>query len=307
MVRRPGFEPGISGVAGRLASGSVMEFYPSNYEFNGGGKGGKIIKPDRADFEAWLSRKIKHSLKDYMSVFDKLPTVINFRDIPRLVKNKWYANILRKIAEYLWEVKAISLEDKERIKALVKSVQPREKGKKKGKAPEVPFSEVVGTIKKISRRDYRLVYLVMAYSGARLDEACHLVNNAGRFEAVYLGEAVRVNMGYNRGYKICEYLWMPEFLYRIILRANLKVTDKNVSTYARKRGLLRPKLVRKAHYQLMEDLGISKEIRDFIQNRYSDLGVSEESYSKIRARADQAYEEVVLPKLNELLGGAQVA
>ena len=35
----------------------------------------------------------------------------------------------------------------------------------------------------VRREDYRMVYLIMLYSGARLEETCHLMNNVGKKEA----------------------------------------------------------------------------------------------------------------------------
>ncbi len=303
MAGPRGFEPRTTGLEGQNAWRSAPSVYPSDDVKPSDFKGGKIRKPPKRDFQAWLSRKVTlKTLKQLMSYFDKLPDEFAFKDIPRLVKNKWYANVLRKIAQYLWEVRQLSLEDRERVFALVKGSVPKKV--RQAKAPEVSMREVVESLRKIKREDYRMVYLIMAYSGARLEEACYVLNKRGDFKAVRLGDAVRLHVAYNRGRKRCEYLWLPYSLYLEIRNRKWDVYSKNVTGYAKKFGIIWPKLVRKAHYQFMEDLEIPKDVRDFIQNRYSGLDTSGESYSKIRARADKTYQKTILPKLREVVGDA---
>jgi len=263
-------------------------------------KSGKLIKPAEPEFRQWLAKKVtERTLRDLMSYFGKLPKVIEYSRVPKLVKNKWYASVLSKIAQFLWETGRIGIEDRERIKALVRGSVKR--GDRRVHTPEVKAGDVASSIKSVSRVDYRLVYEVMGYSGGRLKEACYLLNNSHRFRAVDLGEAVRVVMGYNRGFKRCEYLYLPKELWLRIRAGKWNVSAKNVTTYARKNKLILPKLVRKFHYQVMEDLGVDKEVRAFIQNRYSEITVSDEAYSKLVTRADQAYVNKILPRLQETL------
>lgn len=63
-------------------------------------------------------------------------------------------------------------------------------------------------------------------------------------------------------------------------------------------------MLRKLHYQLMEDLEIDLELRELIQNRYAKIEnvVGLTNYSKIVLRADQAYVQRILPELRRRLG-----
>ena len=81
---------------GQNAWRSASSVYPSDDGKPSDFKGGKIRKPPKRDFQGWLVRKVTPAmLKDYMSYYDKLPDEFSFRDIPKLVRNKWFENIIR--------------------------------------------------------------------------------------------------------------------------------------------------------------------------------------------------------------------
>lgn len=75
---------------------------------------------------------------------------------------------------------------------------------------------------------YRLMYLVMYYSGARAAEAEHLIRTARELRPVTfdqaleyrgytpIGRSVRVALHFNRGKKRCEFLWLPAWLFDIL-------------------------------------------------------------------------------------------
>lgn len=141
--------------------------------------GWKILLPDANKFMDWLSGKVEvRTLEDYMRYYNKLPSVLVPDSITELAKrSKWYANLIRKIATFLWETGAISLEERERIYALVRG----QKSLRKTRAPSVEIEALRFTLdwlEAAGKHGHRLLYLVMYHSGARAEEAAHLLRVA---------------------------------------------------------------------------------------------------------------------------------
>ena len=302
-----------------LKRGLSKRGFPSNVGSQGVSIGGKVIRlPPVERFKEWLGRQVSEStLKAYINYyFAKLPGEICLEDLPKLVTSSWMYKLLSKIVEYLWEVGELSFEDKERIRSLIRRSFSR-KSRKEVSAPIVSVEEFLETISYLRKHDphYFLAYRIMFYSGARLQEACWLIGNIGLFHVklpqrefrvrgcVDLGEAVRLNVHWNRGFKRCSHLWLPKKVFYEI--KPVTVSSRAVSYYARDHGLMQPKLVRKLHYQILEDLIEDVSLRDFMQNRYMGLTVGDTNYSKLVLRADRAYVEKVLPKLRKVLGEKQ--
>jgi len=162
----------------------------------------------------------------------------------------------------------------------------------------------------------------MYHGGTRAEEAEQLVRIAKELEPIThersleetgyvdLGSAVRVAMHFNRGKKRCEYLWLPRgVLEEARSWRGEAPSARRLSYYIRNirrrtgLDLAPPKMLRKHHYQLMEDLEIDLELRELIQNRYAKIEnvVGLTNYSKILLRADQAYIEKILPELRRRL------
>ena len=298
-------------MAGRVASEFMAMVYHSDGGVSNTGISGKLILPNWGSFSKWLGKQVSaRTLRDYESYYHKLPQVIVVDQIPSLIKNKWYRNVLSKVIEYLWETGRLSTDTRERLKALVKRSLGVEE-RRKVKSREVALNEVLNALSFLKNRrpDYYLVYIVMYYSGVRLEEACYFLRNINRFRVrverpepigyVDLGRAVRVNVHWNRGKKRCEHLWLPKQLFFSLSR--LDVNAKDVSDYAKKHNILRPKYMRKYHYQVLEDLVEDISLRNFMQNRYTKLTIGDMDYGKVIKRADQTYTNIVLPILEKNL------
>ena len=256
---------------------------------------------------------------------------------PQLKNNSWMHRLLRLVTRYAWEHGWINAEDRDRALSML-SLRGGRRRRLKAPIVElenatftIRLLEAVAERLRIARL-YHLMYLIMYYSGARGEEAEYLIRVAPELEPIThergieatgyidLGEAVRAALHYNRGNKRCEYLWLPAWLLEAARQANKLLQEleekegrridlsRRLSYYInnlRKRNedlkpkLLPPKMLRKLHMQVMEDLEISLEIRVVIQNRYDLIGdvVSLTNYSKILLRADQAYVEKILPAL----------
>jgi len=296
------------------AHGSYNIGFPSNVGSDGRFIGGKVIVlPGEEEFKQWLRKSISPgTLRDYMSYFRKLPKLIPYGKIPGIVKNKYYRVVLNEIAEFLWETGKISWEDKERIKALTRKASgtPRSKKVRNVVVDAEEFLETMKYLRQHNPLAHR-IYEIMYFSGCRLEEAAYLLANVKMFFRklpqrefkalgyIDLGEAVRINIHYNRARKRCEHLWMPKQLFLSLKPISVK--PKKISDYVKARGLLRPKLVRKLHYQTLEDLIEDVSLREIMQNRYEKMTVGDTNYSKLILRADKAYTEKILPKLNNNL------
>jgi len=276
---------------------------------------GTLPWPPREAFLDWLARRVHpRTLRDYMLYYDRLrgehPQGLSPRAIQKLATQKWPRYVIRKIAQYLWATGKISLEEKARVEYLARAPKKLEAPR----APRVAIKDLRESLERLQDARYRLAYLVMYYSGARIEEAVRLSQAAAelgeisREQAlrglgyVRLGQAVRVAMHFNRGRKRCDYLWLPAWLFDLVRARRFELNARALSTYARKRGAIQPKLVRKLHYQLMEELEVDREIRDLIQNRPSGLSVGDIHYSRVLERADEEYEHRILPFLEEKLG-----
>ena len=323
--------PGSPAWESRAKTGAENGFSAGKADGSSAG-GWKIFLPSADKFRDWLSSKVEaRTLEDYMRYYNKLPSMLTPDSITELAKrSKWYANLIRKIASFLWESGAIGLEERERIYALVRG----QKSLRKARAPSVEIEALRFTLdwlEAASRHGHRLLYLVMYYSGARAEEAAHLLRIAKDLQPithersiedvgyVELGDtAVRVALHHNRGKKRCEFLWLPKDLFETLrswhgempTARDLSAYIRNTKKHLRRKGadeaaekLLPPKMLRKLHYQTMEDLEIDLEIRELLQNRYARIEnvVGLTNYSKIVLRADRIYVEKILPELKQRL------
>lgn len=282
---------------------------------------GTLPFPDRQAWLLWLQVE-DETRKAYASYYDKLQAKygdgIPLDEIPELSKAKWYRYTIRKIAQYDWLQGMISLELKARVEQLARAPGKREIPH----APEVTLEDLKKALEELRDTRYRLMYIIMYYSGARLAEAEYLIrvaqdlkpvsfDQALEYRGYYtIGKAVRIALHYNRGKKRCEFLWLPAWLFDLIRHyegepPRARALTSYVRNLKSRKGLdlIDPKLVRKLHYQLMENLEVDKDIREIIQNRIGRTTVGDIAYSRILKRADQAYEQRILPALEERLRG----
>ena len=131
---------------------------------------------------------------------------------------------------------------------------------------------------------YRLVYMILLESGLRLVEAVKLVREYSSLECTRLDGFTRCLLGYTRGKK--RALWG----YHItpIITSVEDLTDRRVTSYAEKYGLVPPKLVRKFVATKMAELGIPFEVIDFIQGR-APRSVLLQHYAQLLGLADREY------------------
>lgn len=291
----------------------------NNEDSSGPGALGILPWPPREPWLGWLQVD-EATKRAYASYYDKLrakhPQGIPLEAIPELSRAKWYRYTIRKLAQYAWLQGMISLELKARVEQLARAPAKREIPH----APEVSIEDLKRTLEALRDGRYRLMYLIMYYSGARLAEAEHLIRIAKELRPLTfdqaleyrgymtLGKAVRIALHYNRGKKRCEFLWLPAWLFELLRGYQGEPRARALTSYVRnlkaRQGLelMDPRLVRKLHYQLMERAEVDRDIRELIQNRLGKATVGDIAYSRILRRADEWYEQRILPFLEERLG-----
>jgi len=254
----------------------------------------------------------ERTLQDYKNLFFKMlegkqlttqlvEYVINY-------KNQWLRNIFRHYVRYLYRKRKIPLETFGWIMEAV----PARKWKKKVKVREIDVEHVVKSIEFLKERHelYYLYYILMYYSGARLKHAMKMIAEYRPKEVVkieitdsYTERLVcfkekgfcRYYLGIHTG-KECEWIYFPyELLLLVEKYKGTRRWDDNVSKYAREHDLVRAKVFRELHWQVLKKV-IDKDVVRFIQSRFGELEVSASSYDNLLRDADIQY-----PKAMEIL------
>ena len=159
---------------------------------------------------------------------------------------------------------------------------------------EISEDEIRKTFEKLEREDIRLVYEVLLYSGCRLSEALKLLSSFDpkRFKKLN-AEYGRYQLFSERGSKRALWLYLPLELASKLADTRMSLTRHAVYTYARRRGILPPKMIRKFFYQLAYDILHDRELVDFYQGRISRLSIGSRHYDSLLARADKEYEKIL--------------
>jgi len=152
---------------------------------------------------------------------------------------------------------------------------------------------------------YHLYYLIMYYSGVRLEHVVKLVEIYSPDEIVYVemmddysarlvcfSTFCRYYLGYKGG-KPCEWVYFPKELLTLLEKHKGTKRDRvAVSKYALRKQLLRPKYLRKLHWRIGKKAIRDKDTLRFIQSRFGELKISEEKYGDLLADADSEYPEL---------------
>jgi len=226
--------------------------------------------------------------------------VINYR-------NEWLRNIFRHYIQYLYFKRKIPLE----TYGWIMEVVPSRRYEREVKIFKIDLELLRKTIEFLRKNHelYYLYYLIMYYSGIRLEHVVKLVENYNPNEVVYVEmrdeysprlvcfeNFCRYYLGYKGG-KPCEWVYFPKELLGLIEKYKGTRRDRaSISKYAVKKELLRPKYLRKIHWRVGKKVVSDKDVVRFIQSRFGELKVSAERYGDLLSDADSEY-----PKLMEAL------
>jgi len=222
-------------------------------------------------------------------------------------KNKWLRNIFRHYMQYLYFKRKIPIE----TYGWIMEVVPSRTYENKVRIFKIDLDLFKKTMVYLREKHelYYLYYLIMYYSGIRLGHVVKLVETYGPDEIVYVEmmddysirlvcfeDFCRYYLGYKGG-KPCEWVYFPKELVSLLSKYGGTKRDRVVvSKYALRKGLLRPKYLRKLHWRVGKKAIQDKDVLRFIQSRFGKLKISEEKYGDLLADADSEY-----PKLMEML------
>ena len=224
-------------------------------------------------------------------------------------KNKWVRNVFRHYIQYLYFKRKIPLE----TYGWIMEVVPSRRYEREVKIFKIDLELLRKTIEFLRKNHelYYLYYLIMYYSGIRLEHVVKLVENYNPKEIVYVEMRdeysprlvcfeddgfCRYYLGYKGG-KPCEWVYFPKELLGLIEKYKGTRRDRaSISKYAVKKELLRPKYLRKIHWRVGKKVVSDKDVVRFIQSRFGELKVSAERYADLLSDADSEY-----PKLMEAL------
>ena len=270
--------------------------------------------PSEEEFRQWMEFKgfLPRTIQDKLRYLRKLPRIVTPDMIlgGEIPFNNHMQQTLHYIALYLFETGRLSLENQLRwdrlLKQVLKERNKRLRAKRERGAEEVSDEEIIAILRTVRNSHHYIVGKILLASGARATEAAKMLNeynpdNWEHHEGVSL-----YKLKWYRGYKVCEYIflpteWIPEIedLINKVKRGE-KVKGKPISLSERRIHLkLAPtSKFRDYLYQKMKDMGYEEEAR-FIESR--ELPVSEEHYDKIKKRAIQAYKQKWIPHIKNLL------
>jgi intergrase/recombinase len=104
----------------------------------------------------------------------------------------------------------------------------------------------------------------------------------------------RYYLGLRSGSKPCEWIYMPEELVPMVERYRGARRSKDpVLRYAKRHGLLFPKVFRKINWRILVRAIGDKDLARFIQSRFGELAISEAVYENLLEKADQIYSRVL--------------
>lgn len=258
-------------------------------------------------------RKIatEETLRYYRSLFMKY---LEGRELSRELaeevtrhRNKWLRNVFRHYIQYLFYKRAVSGETYGWIMEYVPSrsyrVEPR--------AYEISIEDLRKTLEYLRKKHelYYTIYLLMLYSGARLQHVLKLIREWSPDQVVYIPMLDRESrrlvcfdekgfcryyLGLRGGSKPCEWVYMPKGLVPMVEKYRGTNRRKDpITKYVREHGLIFPKMLRKINWRILVRTIGDKDVARFIQSRFGELAISEAVYENLLEKADQIYPRVL--------------
>jgi len=270
--------------------------------------------PSEEEFRQWMEFKgfLRRTIEDKLRYLRKLPRIVTPEMIlsGEIPFNNHMQQTLHYIALYLFETGRLSLENQLRWDRLLKQVlrerNKRLRAKRERGAQEVCDEDILAILRRVKDSHYYIVGKILLASGARASEIGKLFTEYDPRKWEHHNGVSLYKMKWYRGYKICEYIFLPtewiseieELLKRI--RRGEKIKGKKMIVNERRiqANLAPVSKFRDYLYQKMKDMGYEEEAR-FIESR--ELPVSEEHYDKIKKRAIQAYKQHWKPHIKKLL------
>jgi len=260
----------------------------------------KVRRPDTIAYYKRLFMKYLEGRRLSMELIDY---VINH-------SNKWLRNVFRHYIQYLYFNRKISPE----TFGWIMEVVPSRSYRQRIRIYRIDVDKLYETMEFLRENHelYYLYYLIMYYSGIRLEHVVRFIAEYNPMETVEITSAdivsrrlvcyedrgfCRYYLGLGETGKPCEWIWFPMDLLELVNKyGRTKRKRSKVSDYARNYDLLRPKYLRKLHWRIGTRVIQDKDILRFIQSRFGELGIAETRYGDLLTRTDSEY-----PKLMHVL------
>ncbi|MEM0285023.1 MAG: integrase [Sulfolobales archaeon] len=215
-------------------------------------------------------------------------------------ENGWLRNVFRHYVQYLYYRRKIPLETFGWLMEVVPS-----RGYRAGvRVFEIDLELFEATLRHLKERHdlYYLYFLLMYYSGIRLEHVVKLVATFKPREVVYIPmldresprlacfeKFCRYYLGLTGG-KPCEFVYFPKELLDPLSEHSGELRESTtVSRYFTRHDLLRPKYLRKLNWRVLTRVVPDKDVCRFVQSRLGELRVSEARYGDLLREADRLY------------------
>jgi len=215
-------------------------------------------------------------------------------------KNGWLRNVFRHHAQYLYRRRLIGPE----LFGWIMEAVPARSYHLDVRPYRVDEGEARRTLEFLreNHRRYYLLYRLMLEGGLRVEHALRLAREFAPGEEVEVPGLdlpvrrlveregfARYYCGFRGSTKPCEWAYMSaETLGMLRELAPFRTTSDVVPLYARRHGLVLPKMMRKLSWRVMVS-AVPREVARFLQSRLGELSVSEARYEDLLSEADAAY------------------
>jgi len=227
-------------------------------------------------------------------------------------ENKWLRNVFRHYIQYLYHKRMISPETFGWIMEVVPS-----RGYKMDVRPyQISLDDVVKIMQYLKQHHEKhyVLYRLMIEGGLRLSHAVHIVKTFNPKEVIEIPEIhletprlvcfqdkgfCRYYVGIRGPQKPCEWVYFSIETLELVKRySGTSIDRRNVTWYAKRHGLVVPKMLRKVSWRILVQV-MPREVARFIQSRFGELKISEARYEDLLSEADEHYPKY-LEKLREL-------
>ena len=223
----------------------------------------------------------------------------------------WVRNIFRHYVQYLFYRRIIPPE----VFGWIMEVVPSRSYRLDVRPYRINLEDVAKTLQHLcqNHEKYYMLYRLMLEGGFRLSHAIHVVKDFKPEEVVEvptigletkrlvcLEKFCRHYVGIRGSQKPCEWANFSIEMLELLKRYAGSEADRSVVTrYAKRRGLLVPKMMRKFSWRIMVQ-AMPREVARFIQSRLGELRISEARYEDLLSEADSYYPKY-LEKLREIV------
>jgi len=263
-------DPNIVSSVNQVASVKKMSYIPS-------------FSTHKKDYEKWLiSRKL-----DDGYIKDLTNTLTRFirEDITQLPDNisEMQSIGLRSYIQYLIQKSLLTDEEADRFRKNI----PLRQSKADNYIPS--NEEVITAYNKISDKRFRIIFKLLAFSGARITELEKMIKEYDPSKLITNEKFAKYQLHYNRGHKKSFYIYMPKELIPELHKYYVHV---DTITHQIGKSGLNPKYLRKWFYNYLIYNNVPEGVADFIEGRAPESVGSMHYLSKAK-QADFWYENVV--------------